>query len=203
MFQLSVPKWGFHLAIIGVSLLPLEAISDEIGRTEFDGREIILKDDFTWEYAGKETSECTLIESGVLPISVCLSEKEWSFFNLGTSFEFELKMKNKDLFLLIITEKEDQDLNEFRMAIINNAQTAAGLNKVNVLDEGNVIIDSHDSKYIIYQAKIDGENYTYHNYYANFGQKGAFQFVFFVNAREYEEVLPSIKAAEKKISIGN
>lgn len=182
------------------------SISGELGRVEVDGRTVILHDDKTWEYDGEApvvADNCTKVASEVLPISLCLDAGKWTFANLGGEAEIKLKLKSKELYLLVITEKTVIKLKDLKNAAISNAQQASGLTKVKTLNDGSTILDGHGFGRIDYTTTVDGIDITYANYYSSFEDKGSLQFVFFAAREEFENFSGEISEAVASFELAN
>jgi hypothetical protein len=180
------------------------ALAGEIGRVEINGNEIILNDDNTWEYSGEEVAapaKCTEIESKVLPVSVCLDPDTWVLANLNGAEEHGFHHKDKDVYVLMITEKQVIDQATLKKAVLANAQNAAGLNKVDTLEDGSASVDGHSFGRIVYRTIVDGIDVTYANYYTSFEGKGTLQIVAFAGSDQFDEARPVIAEVIAGVSI--
>lgn len=176
----------------------------EIGRTEIGGRTVVIDDNGTWSYADQASGgvsstparsggDCQSIESSVLPVSLCLDEQNWVLGNVEGNAEHNFRRKDGELYLMMITEKDYFPQKTLRDAILINAQNAAGLKKVNVLEEKTVEIGGHSFDRIVYRTTVDNLDVTYDNYYSGIEGKGSVQFVFFSLTEEYQGFKPAIE----------
>ena len=194
-------KTVFALLLLGTGLsMGLPAAAAEIGRVELDGRIVILNDDNTWQYASDATpaaapSGCTQIASMVVPVSVCLDPAIWERAELGGDTEHSFKIKDAERYLMVITESDFFPNATLKSAILKNAQAAAGLEKVNIVEEGEVEIRGARFNRITYQTIVDGIDATYTNYYTGFIGKGSLQLVFFSGTGDHEPFAPQIDRA--------
>lgn len=186
-------------------LVPAHAWSEEIGRAVVLGEEIIIYDDKTWEFAPERTAtaapNCTKVESEKLPVSICLDPDKWTFTELGGDNEIEVKMINRELYLIGIMETTFVEMDDFRKAVVQNAQDASGLNKVEVESEEEILLDDHTFGKMVYSTKVNGIDVTYENYFSNLPGVGSFQFVFFTGQNEYDEMRPTIEEAALGIEV--
>lgn len=177
----------------------------ELTRFTFDGKEIILFDDKTWEFTenakSPSTANCEIVSSEKLPISICLNPDIWTFASLSGDHEASVKLKDQELYLLIITEKQFIEINAFKGAIITNAQNVSGLTKVKTLADESKTIDLYNFGRIVYTTKVDGLPVTFDNYYSNIKGKGSFQFVFFAGADDFDNHKQAITDAIGGIKI--
>jgi hypothetical protein len=177
----------------------------EIGRVEIDGVEVILLDDNTWQYANDgpvaKAGPCTSVESEILPVSLCLHDGKWGFANLGGDAEIKLKVNDEELYLLVITEKTVIKLPDLKKAALGNAQSASGLTKVQVIEDGSAIIDGHGFGKLVYATKVDGIDITYANYYTSFPDEGSLQFVFFAATDQFPDMKDLISEAVSSVKV--
>ncbi|MEZ5872661.1 MAG: hypothetical protein R3D32_12630 [Nitratireductor sp.] len=173
-----------------------QALSDEMGRVEVNGRMVILNDDNTWQFASDDGSarpaNCTEIKSEVVPVSVCLDPEKWTLANLNGAEEHGFRHKEHDLYFLMITEKTVIEKPALKKAAITNAQSAAGLNKVNVLEDDAASVGGYPFGHIVYNTIVDGIDITYANYYTSFPDVGSLQLVIFTGAKEFNGIVPVI-----------
>lgn len=187
------------------------ARADEIGRAQFNGREIILHDDNRWEYAPEDAQQkassaaaaedCQRIASKVLPVSICLDGGSWAFATLEGSHEQGFRVKDTEHYMMLITEEDYFPLKTLRDAIVTNAQNAAGLQKVDILVDGTAELNGSSFGHIVYRTTIDGLDITYDNYYSGLEGKGSLQYIFFAETPEYDSYVPMIEQAAAGITV--
>lgn len=210
VFSLCAAMLGVGLGLVGVG----PSLAGEIGRAQFEGREIILYSDKLWEYAS-EASEvavsktpsvppaegCQKIASEVLPVSICLDGNAWAFATLEGSHEQGFRVKDTEHYMMLISETDYFPLKTLRDAIITNAQNASGLLKVKILSEGTAELDGGTFGRVVYQTVIDGLDVTYDNFYLGIEGKGSLQYIFFAETPEYEGYVPMIEQAAAGIAV--
>lgn len=194
---------GFLAAIISIN----PAAAAELGRVELGGQTIIIHDDNTWEYAGDQAStapdNCTVVESELVPVSICLDPGEWTRANLSGDHEHKLKRQGVEHYLLVITEKAEFKPEVLRKAILTNAQNAAGLSKVDVLSESTQLVDSQLFNKIVYRTDVDGLDITYTNFYSTFEGTGSVQLVFFALTEDNSNFEPFIQQVVDSLALTN
>lgn len=197
-------RLAFATAIC-VLLAGLPALAEEeIGRVDLNGSEIILYDDNTWEYSGDQVEapdNCTTVSSQVLPVSVCLDPDQWALANLNGAEEHGFRHKVEDMYVLLITEKDVIERATLKKALLTNAQSAAGLNKVDTLEDGAASVDGYPFGRIVYRTVVDGIDVTYENYYTSFEGKGSLQIVAFAGSERFEDVRSIIAEVIAGVSI--
>ncbi len=189
-------KIGTLAALATLLLAGSPALAEEIGRVELDGRSVILNEDKSWEYASQDEAlapeGCKEISSAVVPVALCLSEDKWILANLDGAEEHGFRLKDRELYLLLITETEVIDIPTLKKAALVNAQKAAKLNKVNTLEETSASIDGHEFGKIVYQTIVDDIDITYANYHSSFEGAGSVQIVMFAATGEFESFAPEM-----------
>lgn len=180
-----------------VSGIPVSALAAEIGQVTVDGNKVILYDDKTWDYAEGETNvsapaDCVEIASKLLPISVCLDPDAWALGGLGEAYEHSFYNKANDMYVGLITEEDVIEFDVLKKAILTNAQNAAGLNKVETLEDSSASLSGHEFGKLEYRAISDGVDATFANFYTNFEGKGSLQIVAFAVSEEFDKVRPVI-----------
>lgn len=168
----------------------------ELGRVELNGRQIIINDDNSWAYADNATqpmpanTNCQAIDSKVLPLSFCLNPNKWSYAEINDVAELQFKVKDKEIYAMVITETDVIPEARLKNAILTNGQNAAGLNKIKVTKEADSSEIGPNFPNFIYEANIDGSLITYNNYYKTFPFKGIVQIIMFSTTNEFEASLP-------------
>ena len=203
----EVSTMQFYTIFLATLLFSLSNLASaaELTRFTFDGKEIILFDDKTWEFADNTPAtaapDCEVVNSEKLPISICLNPEIWTFATLSGDHEVAVKVKDRELYLLMITEKQFIETGAFKKAIIANAQNVSGLTKVQTLAEESVVLDLYNFGRLVYTTKVDGLPVTFDNYYSNIKDKGSFQFVFFAGRDDFESHKQTIADAVGGIKV--
>lgn len=146
-------------------------------------------------------TDCETLRSEVLPVSVCLSDQVWALGNTEGEKEMSFRRKDNEHYMLVITEKDFFPQEKLREAILINAQNAAGLKKVQVIEDTKASLDGEEFDRIVYRATIDGLDITYDNYYRGLDGKGSVQFVFFSLTDEYQAFKPVIEETVQSVQV--
>lgn len=188
--------------VLAAAITASSAWAAEIGRVTVDGRTIILHDDQSWTYAAEDAvsvpDNCTTIESEIVPVALCLDPEEWTRTELSGDNEYELKRKSAEHYMLMITEKAELEPAVLKRAILSNAQEAAGLAKVDTIDESSMLVDGQTFDKIVYRTDVDGLDITYTNFYTMFPGSGSMQIVFFALTNEnadFESFIEQVAAS--------
>jgi hypothetical protein len=173
-------------------LVPLFLFAQKKAVTE-TGEEVILYTDGTWKYADssslKETEIATnpnpfkkkisstfLLKSTNVNVGVWLDPKKWSFKKGGTSdaAEYELGLKGKDLYGLLITEKVEFPLETFKTVAIENARDASP--DIKIVKQEYRTVNGKKILMLQMDGSMQGVKFSYYGYYYS-NEKGSVQFV--------------------------
>jgi hypothetical protein len=196
-----------HLIVVAglLVLISNQAIADEKGRVQLNGREVILFDDNTWKFSSdavsKTNKDCVLIKSTTLPVTICLDDTVWTNGDSNDAAELSFVTKDETLFLLVITETDEVQLDAFEKAIVVNAQSAAGKKPVEVKSKER--LDAHGLEWgrMVYDADIEDIKIRYENYFTTIKGKGSVQFVFYTTPGQYSVASLQIGKASKNIGL--
>lgn len=186
-----------------MGLFSTGAIAAEVGRTEIEGRTVILDSDGTWSFlkeAGasspsvdradrsKEPAvDCSPVSSNVLPVVVCLRESDWSRAKLGGSFEIGFQAKKVALYGGFVTERIAMSADTTRKAVVQQIQEAAGLKPIKVLVNDTKTINDHDWVHIVAEAIVYDIPFTYEFYVTSIKDKGTVQFILYAPNEQFAE----------------
>ena len=196
-----------HLFVVAGLLILFSdhVIAGERGRVQLNGREVILFDDNTWKFSSnavaKTNKDCVLIKSATLPVTICLDDTVWANGDSNDGAELSFKTKDETLFLLVITETDEVQLDAFEKAIVANAQSAAGKKPVQVKSKER--LDAHGLEWgrMVYDANIEDLQIRYENYFTTIKGKGSVQFVFYTTPDQYSVASLQIGKASKNIGL--
>jgi hypothetical protein len=157
------------------------------------GDEVILFDDGTWNYLNKEADSnrvillnptvftkgdnaSFLLKSTIIPVGIWLDPKKWSFQkNTGdTDEEYELKLKEGDVFAIIITEEVELSQDALRKIVVSNAQEAGS--NFHILKEEYRMVNGKKVLMLNMTATIQGIKIFYFGYYFS-DPAGTVQFI--------------------------
>lgn len=186
-----------HVLLTAIILLGFLSVKAQMrGVTEF-GEPILLYDDGTWEYStdSTETAEIPvnltpffkskastkLYKSEKLNIGVYVDPSKWILEdkNEGDVAEFTLRMKNEDLYAIVINEKLDVSLENMReVALMNGRSVAPDL----VLDAQEMrTVNGLQVLMLQMTGTIQGMKFKYYNYYFT-SSEGSTQFLTYCSA---------------------
>ena len=169
------------------------------------GDEVILFEDGTWKYADttktekedisinpkkftKNSSATFLLKSTKAGVGVWLNSKKW-LFNKGENnedAEYELHLKGKDLYGMMITEKIQIPLESLMNIALDNAKKAAPDAKV-IKKEYRMV---NDKKMLFMQMNgtLEGVKFSYYGYYYSH-ENGTIQFVIYTSQNLLNEYI--------------
>lgn len=199
-------KIPFIISIAALlSFTSVTAYAAEAGRVQLNGKEVILNDDNTWQFAPAPqpvaNTNCVKIKSKTLPVSVCLDEKVWQINNAKSAAEFSFISKDAKLFLLMITETDEVQLDNFEKAIVANAQKVGGLKPVLVSTKERINALGREWGRMVYDVDVDGNIFTFENMFTNLEGQGAVQYVFYAAEENYAGAQVEIEKVIKQIGV--
>jgi len=157
------------------------------------GEEVILYDDGKWEYLNKsdaETYEIStnpknfkksknasfLLKSTRFNIGFWVDTKKWSFKkgeNNGDA-EYELELKNEDLYAMVISEKVEIPLPSLKNIALETARSASP--DIRIVKEEYRKVNGVTVMLLQMDGTLQGIKFTYYGYYYS-NQNGTVQFV--------------------------
>lgn len=158
--------------ILGLgSALALPAISQNVlGQSQFQGRTVILNDDFTWSFdeqtAGADLSDCFNV---IGPYVFCGKNLGWGATNKlspDAAASFRLDDRN---YLAVIQEglgtNDGFSLDFMQDAMVTNLATAAGLNEqdIPVYSVDDMDLFGIPARRVVYGGEISGLPVIYYN----------------------------------------
>ncbi len=146
-------------------------------------------------------AECVKQESTALPVSICLDPDGWALADIGSEAEMEFSTPEQDLFMMVITEADYFDQPTLRKAILTNAQLAAKLNKIEVVEDETVTLSGQEVGRLVYIAKLDDIVAHYENYYTGLEGKGSLQIVLFTLDQPISDFSELIKDVTDSLEI--
>ena len=157
------------------------------------GEEVILYEDGTWVYLNEDDLEKTeiptnsktfkkdvnsnfLLKSEKLNVGFWLNPKLWSFKKATTNEdgEYELQLKNGDLYGLIITEKVEIPLETLKSIALETAKSVAP--DLKIVKEEYRIVNGTKVLLIQMNGTTQGIKFSYYGYYFS-SKNGTVQFV--------------------------
>lgn len=178
------------------------------------GDEVILFENGTWKYQNeydllekeiltnstifeKDKQSTFLLKSSKLNIGVYLNPKTWSFKKAADNAEaeYELQLKDGDLYAMVITEKVEIPLETLKSIALENGRTVAPDLKV-VKEEYRVV---NGLKVLLLQLNgtMQGIKFSYYGYYFS-SANGTVQFVTYTS----QNLLDSYRPESEKLLNG-
>jgi len=174
--------------------LPFCIFSQINGVTEF-GDQVVLYDDGTWVYINQDITldeeiktnpnEFTksdaakfLLKSNIVNIGVWLNAKEWKFSKAinNEDGEYELVLKNEDLYGTIITEKIEIPLKSLREIALSNARDVAP--DTNIENQEYRKVNGIEVLMLEMSGTLSGINFGYKGYYYS-NESGTVQMILY------------------------
>ena len=195
------------LALFGLLIVSLlEAQQKAVTET---GDEVILYDDGSWKYQNedqllekeipinpnkfeKDEKSTFLLKSNRLNVGFWLNPKMWSFKKAidNPDAEYELQLKEGDLYGMIISEKLEIPLETLKMIAVENGKAAAPDLKI-VKEEYRTV---NGIKVLLLQMNgtMQGIKFTYYGYYFS-NTNGTVQFITYTSQNLVESYKPKIE----------
>ena len=158
------------------------------------GDEVILYNDGTWKYTSnnhdtsesviktnpdkfiKNNSSTFLLKSNAFNVGIWLDPKKWKFEKTkdGSETEFELSLKNEELYGLILSEKAAIPLESLKeVALINGKKAAPDLE---IVKEEYRYVNGIKILLLQMNGTVSGVKFTYYGYYFS-NDNGTLQFL--------------------------
>lgn len=167
------------------------------------GEEVILYQDGTYEYVDekemvkgeipinpeeffKDDKSTFLIKSSKANFGFWLDPKKWSFKKSVTNpaAEYELMLKNGDMYGMIITEKIEIPIVTLRSIALENAKTVAP--DINIVKQEYRIVNGSKVLLIQMEGAAQGIKFTYNGYYFS-NSSGTVQFITYTAQNLFSE----------------
>ncbi len=173
------------------------------------GEEVILFDDGSWKYQNedlasdnevptnpkkfiKDKESTFLLKSSKLNVGIHLNPKIWSFKKAtdNPEAEYELQLKDGDLYSMIITEKVEIPLKTLKSIAFDNGKAAAPDLRIVKEEYRNV----NDLKVLLLQMNgtMQGIKFSYYGYYFS-NSNGTVQFICFTSQNLLDTYKPEIE----------
>ncbi len=178
------------------------------------GEEVILFEDGTWKYQNedqisqketptnqkkfKKDKESTfLLKSSKLNIGVYLNPKKWSFKKATNNpeAEFELQLKDGDLYGMIITEKVEIPFETLKSIALENGKASAP--DLKIVKEEYRIVNGLKVLLLQLNGTMQGIKFSYYGYYFS-SPNGTVQFITYTS----QNLLDSYKPDSEKLLNG-
>jgi len=168
-----------------------------------NGDEVILYEDGSWSYVNdsldalneipinekeyeKDKKSTFLVKSKKTNMGVYINPKIWSFSKgeNNPDAEYEFKLKNKELYGMMITEKTPIEIEALTDIAYQNAKAALSQLKRNQIEYRN--LNGFDVIFMQMEGIISGINVVYYGYYFS-NDTGSVQLITYTSNLLYEE----------------
>lgn len=176
-----------------IGLLLAQTSFSQIKAVTENGDEVVLYNDGSWRYVNQEAVEKTeipvnptkferdpassfLLKSGKINAGFWINPKIWDFGKPtdGSEGEFEVEMKNGDLYAMIITEEIAIPLETLKGIAVENGRSAAP--DIKVVHEELRNVNGLEVLLLEMEGTIQGIEFTYYGYYFS-NESGTLQFI--------------------------
>lgn len=173
------------------------------------GDEVILYDDGTWIYQNidqaseneipinpekfeKDEKSTFLLKSNNLNVGFWLNPKLWSFSKALESpdFEYQLQLREGDLYGLVITEQVEIPLKLLKKIALDNAREAAP--DVKIIKEEYRTVNDLKVLQLQFSGTMQGLKFSYYGYYFS-NENGSVQFITYTSPKLLEKYKPEIE----------
>ncbi len=173
------------------------------------GKEVILYDDGTWKYRSDEdtvkteistnpisfskNSEATfLLKSNKVNMGFCINPKKWSFKKATSNeaAEYELQIKDGDLYAMIISEKIEIPLDALKSIAYNNSKEI--VSDLKIVKEEYRIVNGKKVLCMQMNGTIQSIKFSYYGYYFS-NSNGTVQFITYTSQNLLNKYLPDIE----------
>lgn len=170
----------------------LYAVGQQKAVTE-KGDEVILYENGTWRYVNEDASPSNaiptnptkfvkpsgssfLLKSKRVNVGFWLNPRIWSFQKAeeNADAEYELQLKNEDLYGMVIAEKVEIPLTSLRSIAIENAKSVAP--DLRIVKEEYRIVNGLKVLLLQMNGTMEGIKFTYYGYYYS-NENGTVQFI--------------------------
>lgn len=154
---------------------------------------VILRDNGTWEFASKnQTSDSKietdhtkykkpasskfLLKSKRNSAEVWLNQKIWSFkrAQANSPSEYQFRLNGQDLYGMLLAERTEMPVKTLAIAAIENAKKAA--TNVRIFKKEYRYVNGHKVLFMNFSGNIQGADFTYYGYYYS-DKTGSTQFL--------------------------
>jgi hypothetical protein len=189
----------FLLVIINLVQAQQKAVTET-------GEEVILHQDGTWQYENeqelvksdiqtssrkfeKDKESTFLLKSGKIDVGFYLNPKLWSFKKAtdNPEAEYELQLKEGDLYGMIVTEKVEIPLETLRSIALENARDASP--DIKIIKEEYRIVNGVRILFIQLKGTTQGIKFSYYGYYYS-SSRGTVQFITYTSQNLLDSYIP-------------
>ncbi len=192
-----------NLLLIALFLLNFSFTNAQVNAITETGEEVTLFNNGTWKFINKQESGTAviktnpqkfstpktssfLLKSKVLNVGFYLDPKKWSFTKAESNpdAEYELKMRDGDLYAVVITERMNMPLSSLREVAITNAKSVSA--DVTVKKEEYRIVNGKKILLLVMYGSMQGMDFYYYSYYFS-NENGIVQFITYSGQNLFDE----------------
>ena len=197
------------ITIVWIGLLTVCLAQAQQKAVTQTGEEVILYDDGTWKYQNedllpeteiptnpkefvKDEASTFLLKSNNLNVGFYLNPKIWSFKkSVGNpDAEYELQLKDGDLYGLIISEKVEVPLKTLRFIAVENGKSIAP--DLRIVNEEYRTVNDLKLLQIQMDGTMQGIKISYYGYYYS-NPEGTVQFLTYTSQNLLDGYIPEIE----------
>ena len=197
-----------RLIALILCLIATQAIAQTKAITS-NGDEVVLYDDGTWKYVSKQaeaTSEIPVntkefkkpsassfqVKSTRLAVGISINPKKWSFKKADNNedAEFEFQLKDKDAYAMLISEKIEIPIENFKSIAVENAKSVAP--DIHIVKQEYRTVNGLKVLMMQLDGTIQGVKFSYYGYYYSF-PGGTLQLLTYTSQNLLEEYKPELE----------
>lgn len=198
-----------------------DSANAQIKAVTSNGDEVILNEDGTWKYLNepegalktiainpnkfqKSADAGFLVKSNNIACGIYINPKKWSFSkgSEGGATEYQLVLKGKDAYAMLITEKMEMPIETLKKAALSNAREVSP--GMAIVEEEYRLVNGNKVLMMQMRGKVEGIDFTYFGYYFC-SAVGTLQFLSYTSSnlmpeykKEMEELLNGLVLTEDK-----
>lgn len=199
-------KTTLFFILLGLTLNTLYAQKTAITG---EGKEVVLYDNGTWKYTDEEVAASAaikindekfeksnkstfLVKSNKVNVGIFIDPKKWAFSKgeEGEVSEYKFKLRDGDLYAMLVAERTPIPVESLRGIAIQNARNAAP--DVSVIHEEYRNVNGIEVLAMQMGGTIQGIKFRYYGYYYS-NNNGTIQFLTYTSENLFEENLKEIE----------
>lgn len=196
-------------ALLTLCILTVSASLAQITAITQTGDQVVLYDDGTWKYQdedvradkeiprnkkkfAKSKDASFLLKSSVLNVGFHIDPKVWSFKKAteNPDAEYELQMKNDDLYAMVISERVEIPIEAFRTIAVENGRGAAP--DLHIVKEEYRNVNGTEVLLLQMDGTMSGIPLTYYGYYFS-NDQGSMQYITYTSQKLAKELQAEIE----------
>ena len=194
------------ITLVLISLFAFNLTQGQLKAVTETGEEVILYDDGTWKYQNEDEVELKeiptnsnkfeksdestfLLKSSKLNVGIYIDPKKWSFKKAtdNPDAEYELQLKDGDLYGMVITEKVEIPIEALKSIAIENAKSVAP--DLKIVKEEYRIVNGIKVLLLQMNGTMQGIKFSYYGYYYS-NTNGTIQFITYTSQNLMDSYRP-------------